>query len=166
MARTSITASSSNVTSDTGSTDITYIKGEQYQISVTIKYLTTLADTKVTATFKEANNVNLDGEKPTEEKEGAAAQYFNILADPANTGGDITLNSGEYTFPSNYSTNKFLLSPDETSANGWVPQPTPGDDGRVYGFWELKVKDSGSGDAQQVNIPLRGLFIVRYGVGG
>ena len=100
---------------------------------------------------------------------------------PAPTVGDTVATewvqyavTGEYriSLTGDFATNCFEIIWDDrisqqhtqgsTNIAAWSPAPEP--NRPVYGFFGLEVRDSGSGETQQIWKPLRGLIEVRYSV--
>jgi hypothetical protein len=142
MARSDITGKTLDLISDDGAVLFSIADGEQLHFSITLDWLTDLTGYTITAKVVEALNVPLDAAvAPTEEAVTPQITQLTIIDD------DVSDNEFK------------IVLPDDLAAS-WDVQPVPNDP--VYGFFALSVADTGTGDTQQVFVPLRGLIEVRY----
>jgi len=144
MARTKINSKSKDLISDNGSVLVSMVEGEQIHMGITLNWLTNLSDYTLTAKIVEADSSSLDYTKeelPTLEQSGGEVTTLTILdSDPTD--------------------NQFNIVLPEGLIDNWVTQPTP--EKPTYGWIGLEVRDSGTGSAQQVWKPMRGLVEVLY----
>lgn len=143
MPRTPIRAKTTDVITDDGSVIVSVCKGEQIHLTFTLQWLSDLTGYTITAKVAEGANEAGDLEVPPTEE------------DP-NTPAVTTLTIIDDTV----SDNTFKVVIPDDLCDTWAVQPTPDDP--VYGFFALQVADTGSGDAQQIFVPVRGLVEVRY----
>lgn len=143
MPRTPIRAKTTDVITDDGSVIVSVCKGEQIHLTFTLQWLSDLTGYTITAKVAEGANEAGDLEVPPTEE------------DP-NTPTVTTLTIIDDTV----SDNTFKVVIPDDLCDTWAVQPTPDDP--VYGFFALQVADTGSGDAQQIFVPVRGLVEVRY----
>lgn len=118
------------------------IQGEQLRLHITLGWLSTLSGYTVTAKVVEADMsvLNTSG-YPTKAYVGGIVDTLPII--------DEFVDDSEFdiVFP-------------QTLSTGYATQPTA--NSPVYGFVELEIADSGTGNAQQIYKPLRGLVQIRY----
>jgi hypothetical protein len=142
MARSDITGKTVDLISDDGAVLFSIAQGEQLHFSVTLDWLTDLTGYTITAKVVEALNVLGDG---------ASAPVLEAITPQITT---LTI------IDNTVSDNEFkIVLPDDLATN-WDVQPSPNDP--VYGYFALSVADTGTGDEQQIFVPLRGLIEVRY----
>lgn len=142
MARSDITGKTIDLISDDGSVLFSIAQGEQLHFSITLDWLTDLTGYTITAKVVEAFNVLGDGTNaPVLEAVTPQITALTII--------DDTVSDNEFK----------IVLPDDLAAN-WDVQPRPDDP--VYGYFALSVADTGTGDEQQIFVPLRGLIEVRY----
>ena len=140
MARSKITSSSKDIIKDNGAVLVSVIKGEQIHLELTLSWLTNLSGYTIVAKVQEGANDG-EGTIPTDIESGGVVTELPIL-NPETTDNIIT-----------------LVIPQDLS-DSWSTQPKP--DKPSYGFIELEVADTGTGDEQQIWKPFRGLVEVRY----
>jgi hypothetical protein len=140
MARSRITSASQDLISDNGAVLASIVDGEQIQLDVTLNWVTNLSGYQLKVTVIEALNTG-DGKIPT------AVQPSGVITQLPILDATITDNTFKIVFPEN------LIAT-------WTTQPSP--DKPVYGYIELEVKDTGTGNLQQIWKPLRGLVEVLY----
>jgi len=140
MARSRITSASQDLISDNGAVLASIVDGEQIQLDVTLKWLTSLVGYNLKVTVIEAKNTG-DGKIPTAVQPDGVIQQLPILDEV------VSDNTFKIVFP-------------EELISDWETQPTP--DKPVYGYIELEVRDTGEGNFQQIWKPFRGLVEVLY----
>ena len=140
MARSKITSASKDLIDDNGAVLISVIKGEQIQIELTLSWLTNLQGYTILAKVQEGQNNSL-GTVPTAIQPSGVVTTLPLL-NPLTTDNKIT-----------------LVIP-QTLGTGWAVAPTV--DKPVYGFIDLEVADTGTGNNQQIWKPFRGLVEIRY----
>lgn len=142
MPRTAIRAKSTDVITDDGSVLVSVVKGEQIHLTFTLGWLTDLTGYTVTAKVAEGANQTGDLEDaPLQEDATLTVTTLTILDD------DV-------------SDNVFRVVVPDDLVDAWDVQPTPDDP--VYGFFALSVADTGTGDNQQIFVPVRGMIEIRY----
>jgi hypothetical protein len=142
MPRSDITGKGIDLITDDGAVLASIAKGEQLRLSFTLSWVTDLTGYTISATVKEGNNVAGTGNTPpTEEAPSATTTALTII--------DATV-----------SDNAFQVVLPADLCNAWDVQPAPDDP--VYGFFALKVADTGASTAQQIFVPVRGLVEIRY----
>jgi hypothetical protein len=140
MARSRITSASKDLISDDGAVLASIVDGEQIKLEVTLNWLTNLSGYELKAVVIEAQNLG-DGKIPIQPMPSGIITQLPLID------AIVTDNTFNIVFPQE------LIS-------AWTVQPTP--DRPVYGYFELEVKDTGSGNQQQIWKPLRGLVEVLY----
>lgn len=142
MPRADIRGKDTDVITDDGAVLVSVAQGEQIHLTVTLEWVSDLTGYTLTAKCVEALNVDGDGELvPTEEATTPQVTTLTIIDDTVT----------DNTFK--------IVIPDDL-VDSWDVQPAPSDP--AYGYLALNVADTGSGDAQQIFTPLRGLIEVRY----
>jgi hypothetical protein len=141
MARSSITSTSKDIITDDGSVLVSVIKGEQVRLNITLGWITNLAGYTILCKVVEGNNDG-EGTKPT--LAATSSPQITTLATIDTTTTD----------------NIFDIVVPHDLCDNWDFQPLPGKP--VYGFIGLQVSDTGSGSAQQIFKPFRGLVEVLY----
>lgn len=142
MPRTAIRAKSTDTITDDGSVLVSVVKGEQIHLTFTLGWLTDLTGYTVTAKVAEGANQTGDLEDaPLQEDATLTVTALTILDD------DVSDNVFKVVIP-------------DDLVDAWDVQPTPDDP--VYGFFALSVADTGTGDNQQIFVPVRGMIEIRY----
>lgn len=142
MPRTAIRAKSTDIITDDGSVLVSVVKGEQIHLTFTLGWLTDLTGYTVTAKVAEGANQTGDLEDaPLQEDATLTVTALTILDD------DVSDNVFKVVIP-------------DDLVDAWDVQPTPDDP--VYGFFALSVADTGTGDNQQIFVPVRGMIEIRY----
>lgn len=142
MPRTAIRAKSTDVITDDGSVLVSVVQGEQIHLTFTLGWLTDLTGYTITAKVAEGANEAGDLEDaPLQEDATLTVTTLTILDD------DVSDNVFKVVIP-------------DDLVDAWDVPPTPDDP--VYGFFALSVADTGTGDNQQIFVPVRGLIEVRY----
>jgi hypothetical protein len=106
-----------------------------------VGWLTNLSGYTITAKVVEAANVQGSGSKPTDVQPSGAVITLPIIDDNATD-------------------NQFDIVIPQDISSTWVTTPEP--DQPIYGFIGLEIADTGTGNAQQIWKPMRGLLEVRY----
>mgnify|MGYP001151483839 CR=1 FL=1 len=141
MPRSKITSKSQDLITDDGSIIASIVHGEQTRINITASWITNLSGFTITAKVVEGDNVQDSGTIPTNAIDTPTVTTLPIIdSDPTDNVFDIVI-------------------PQDLIAN-WDTYPIP--DKPIYGFIDLEISDSGSGSAQQIWKPLRGVVEVRY----
>jgi hypothetical protein len=141
MPRSKITSGSKDLITDDGAVLVSVVEGEQTRLDMVVGWLTNLSGYTITAKVVEGNNVQGSGNKPTDPQPSGAVITLPIIDD------DATDNQFDIVIPS-------------TIIDTWATTPEP--DQPIYGFIGLEIADTGTGNAQQVWKPMRGLLEVRY----
>lgn len=142
MARADIRGKDKDVITDDGSVLVSVAKGEQIHLTFTLDWLSDLTGYTITAKVVEALNIAGDDEvPPLSEAETPQITTLPIIDDTV-------------------SDNTFKVVVTDDLCDSWDVQPSPDDP--VYGYFALSIADTGSGDAQQIFVPVRGLIEVRY----
>jgi len=141
MPRSKITSGSKDLITDDGAVLVSVVEGEQTRLDMVVGWLTNLSGYTITAKVVEGNNVQGSGNKPTDPQPAGAVITLPIIDD------DATDNQFDIVIPS-------------TIIDTWATTPEP--DQPIYGFIGLEIADTGTGNAQQVWKPMRGLLEVRY----
>jgi len=141
MPRSKITSGSKDLITDDGAVLVSVVEGEQTRLDMVVGWLTNLSGYTITAKVVEGNNVQGSGNKPTDPQPAGAVITLPIIDD------DATDNQFDIVIPS-------------TIIDTWSTTPEP--DQPIYGFIGLEIADTGTGNAQQVWKPMRGLLEVRY----
>jgi len=141
MPRSKITSRSKDIISDDGSVLVSLIKGEQTRLEVTLNWLTNLAGYTILAKIVEGDNVQGSGTLPTTAASSPTVTTLTIL-------------------DSTPTDNVFEIVLPQTLIDNWDTYPVP--DKPVYGFIDVEVADTASGNNQQIWKPLRGVVEVRY----
>jgi len=139
MARTRINSKSKDLISDNGSVLLSVVEGEQIHVGITLGWLTNLSDYTLTAKVVEADMAS--GNPPITEKSGGVVTTLPII--------DTTTTDNQFN----------IVIPEDLIDN-WTSQPTP--ESPVYGWIGLEVRNSGTGNNQQIWKPMRGLVEVLY----
>jgi len=141
MPRSKITSKSQDLITDDGSIIASIVHGEQTRINITASWITNLSGFTITAKVVEGDNVQDSGTIPTNAIDTPTVTTLPIIdSDPTDNVFDIVI-------------------PQDLIAN-WDTYPIP--DKPIYGFIDLEISDLGSGSAQQIWKPLRGVVEVRY----
>lgn len=143
MPRSPIRAKTTDVITDDGSVLVSVAQGEQIHLTFTLGWLTDLTGYTLTAKVVEGANQAGDLEEVPFQEESSTKVVTTLPI--------IDADESDNTF-------KVVITDD--FADAWDVQPTPDDP--VYGFFALSVADTGSGDNQQIFVPVRGLIEVRY----
>ena len=141
MPRSKITSRSKDIISDDGSVLVSLIKGEQTRLEVTLNWLTNLAGYTILAKIVEGDNVQGSGTLPTTAASSPTVTTLTIL-------------------DSTPTDNVFEIVLPQSLIDNWDTYPVP--DKPVYGFIDVEVADTASGNNQQIWKPLRGVVEVRY----
>jgi hypothetical protein len=142
MARSKINSASKDIIGDNGAVLVSVVKGEQIHMGMTLNWLTSLSGYTVTAKVVEADMTGVNaGEYPTVKKSGGQVTTLTLI--------DATVTD-----------NTFKIVIPEDLIDLWDTQPTP--QSPSYGWIGVEVRDSGSGSAQQIWKPFRGLVEVLY----
>ena len=142
MPRTAIRAKSTDVITDDGSVLVSVVKGEQIHLTFTLGWLSDLTGYTITAKVAEGANEAGDLEDPPLQEDATlTVTTLTILDD------DVSDNVFKVVIP-------------DDLVDAWDVQPTPDDP--VYGFFALSVADTGTGDNQQIFVPVRGMIEIRY----
>jgi hypothetical protein len=141
MARSNITSTSKDLITDDGSVLVSVVKGEQVRLNIVLGWITSLAGYTLTCKVVEAKN---DGTGSIPTVPSPSSPQVTTLAIIDTTTTD----------------NIFDIVVPHTLCDAWDIQPSPNKP--VYGFIGLEVADTGSGSAQQIYKPFRGLVEVRY----
>ena len=143
MARSRINSRSKDLIKDNGAVLVSIVEGEQVQLDITLGWLTNLTGYTITAKVVEADMAgSLDGDGyPVDLQAGGVITTLPILD------ADVTDNTFKIVIP-------------EDLIDSWTTQPSP--TSPAYGWVGLEVRDTGTGDSQQVWKPFRGLVEVVY----
>ena len=141
MPRSKITSGSKDLITDDGAVLVSVVEGEQTRLDMVVGWLTNLSGYTITAKVVEGNNVQGSGNKPTDPQPAGAVITLPIIDDDA-------------------ADNQFDIVIPSTIIDTWTTTPEP--DQPIYGFIGLEIADTGTGNAQQVWKPMRGLLEVRY----
>lgn len=141
MPRTNITSKSTDLLTDDGSIIASVVKGEQIRIALTAAWLTNLTGYTILAKVVEGDNVQDSGAVPATARVTPVVTTLPII--------DTTV-----------SDNQFEIVIPATLCNTWNTFPSP--DKPIYGFIDVEIADTGSGNLQQIWKPLRGIVEVRY----
>lgn len=140
MARSNITNTTSDLVSDDGAVCIPVAHGEQLHFEVTCGWLSDMTGYSIECKVVEGLNDG-EGTKPTSVAVTPVTTTIAII--------DTVTNDNKF---------KFVIPANLVAA--WDVQPKP--DKPVFGFIDIEVRDPGSGSAQQIWKPLRGLIEVGY----
>jgi hypothetical protein len=141
MARSKITSSSKDLITDDGSILVSLVHGEQTRISLTIGWITNLTGYSIICKVVEGDNVQDSGLIPSTASDTPVITTLPLIdVDPTDNAFDIVI--------------------PETLIDTW--NTTPAIDKPIYGFIGLEIRDTGTGNEQQVWKPMRGLIQVRY----
>jgi hypothetical protein len=141
MPRSKITSGSKDLITDDGAVLVSVVEGEQTRLDMVVGWLTNLSGYTITAKVVEGNNVQGSGNKPDE---------------PQISGAVITLP----IIDSDATDNQFDIVIPQDIISTWATTPEP--DKPIYGFIGLEIADTGTGNAQQIWKPMRGLLEVCY----
>jgi len=141
MPRSKITSGSKDLITDDGAVLVSVVEGEQTRLDMVVGWLTNLSGYTITAKVVEGNNVQGSGNKPTDPQPLGAVITLPIIDD------DATDNQFDIVIPQDISST-------------WATTPEP--DQPIYGFIGVEIADTGTGNAQQIWKPMRGLLEVRY----
>jgi hypothetical protein len=141
MARSKITSRSIDLITDDGSIIASVVHGEQTRINITASWLTNLSGYTITAKVAEGDNIQDSGIIPSTARDAPVITTLPIL--------DTTLTD-----------NIFDIVIPQDLINTWDTYPSP--DKPIYGFIDLEIADTGTGDNQQIWKPLRGVVEIRY----
>lgn len=143
MGRDRINSRARTLITDDGAVFVSIIQGEQIHLEFTLDWVTSLEGYTILSKVIEAdmagslNAANL----PVDVKAGGQVVDLTII-DTVTTD------------------NSFILVIPQTLTTGWAAQPEP--EVPVFGWIDLEVADTGTGAAQQVWKPFRGLIEVRF----
>jgi len=143
MARSRINSRSKDLIKDNGSVLLSVVEGEQIHMDITLNWITNLAGYTLTAKIVEADmegELDEDG-YPKDVKAGGVVTTLNIL-------------------DSTPTDNTFKIVIPEDLVDSWTTQPSPMTPS--YGWIGLEVRDGGTGSAQQIWKPFRGLVEVLF----
>jgi len=141
MPRSKITSKSQDLITDDGSIIASVIHGEQTRINVTASWITNLSGFTIQAKVVEGDNEQDSGLIPETARDTPVITTLPILdSDPTDNTFDIVI--------------------PQDLINTWDSFPAP--DKPIYGFIDLEIADTGTGNNQQIWKPLRGLVEVRY----
>ena len=143
MPRSPIREKTTDVITDDGAVLVSVAKGEQIHLTFTLGWVTDLTGYTITAKVAEGANQAGDLEVPPFQEDSGSLVVTTLPI--------IDATVSDNTFK--------VVIPDDL-CDTWDVQPTPDDP--VYGFFALSVADTGTGDAQQIFVPVRGLVEVRY----
>ena len=141
MPRSKITSKSTDLITDDGSVIASVVKGEQLRISLTAAWLTNLTGYTILAKVVEGDNIQDSGVIP------ATARVTPVVTTLPIIDSTVTDNQFDLVIPA-------------TLCNTWNTFPAP--DKPIYGFIDVEIADTGSGNLQQIWKPLRGLVEIRY----
>jgi len=141
MPRSKITSKSQDLITDDGSIIASIVHGEQTRINITASWLTNLSGYTITAKVVEGDNVQDSGAIPSTARDTPVVTSLPILD----------------TTPTD---NIFDIVIPQDLINTWDTFPAP--DKPIYGFIDLEIADTGTGNNQQIWKPMRGLIEVRY----
>jgi hypothetical protein len=141
MPRSKITSKSQDLITDDGSIIASIVHGEQTRINITASWLTNLSGYTITAKVVEGDNIQDSGVIPSTARETPVVTTLPILD----------------TTPTD---NIFDIVIPQDLINTWDTFPAP--DKPIYGFIDLEIADTGTGNNQQIWKPMRGLIEVRY----
>lgn len=142
MPRANIRGKDKDVLTDDGAVLFSIAQGEQIHIPFTFDWISDFTGYTITAKVVEGNNVAGDADvAPSDEEATPVITTLTIIDDTV----------ADNTFK--------VVLPDDL-ADTWAVGPTPDDP--AYGFFSLQIADTGSGDAQQIFVPVRGMVEVRY----
>lgn len=142
MTRGLIRASDTTVVTDNGSLIISVVDGEQLHFGITLKWLTDLSTYTLEAKAVEGRN--------------EAGDARSIPMSEADTPQIVTLPIVDDTPTDNMFD---LVIPKDIAANFDV-DPTPDDP--VYAYFAISVADGGTGTAQKIWVPVRGVIEIVY----
>jgi len=141
MPRSNITSKSTDLLTDDGSIIASVVKGEQVRIALTAAWLTNLSGYTILAKVVEGDNAQDSGLIPATARSSPVVTTLPIIDTTA------TDNQFEIVIPA-------------TLCDNWNAFPAP--DKPVYGFIDVEIADTGSGNLQQIWKPLRGVVEIRY----
>jgi hypothetical protein len=145
MARSRINSKSKDLIKDNGSVLVSVVEGEQIHMGVTLGWLTSLAGYTITAKIVEADSSSIIHTDPTSlpiaKQAGGQVRTLPIIDVDAT---DNTFN---------------IVIPEDLVAL-YVTQPSP--EKPAYGWIGVEVADTGTGNAQQIWKPMRGLVEILY----
>ena len=141
MPRSAITSQSKDIIDDDGAVLVSLIEGEQTRLDIVASWLTNLSGYTITAKIVEGDNVQGSGAIPTTAASSPVVTTLTIL--------DSTPTDNQFD----------IVIPQDISST-WATTPEP--DQPIYGFIGLEIADTGTGNAQQIWKPMRGLLEVRY----
>jgi hypothetical protein len=144
MARSRINSKSKDLISDNGSVLLSVIDGEQIHMDITVGWITNLSGYYIAAKIVEANSSSLNHtnkELPTQVQTSGQVTTLAIID------SDATDNTFKIVIPENLSAS-------------YTTQPQP--EAPAYGYLGLELRDTGTGSAQQIWKPMRGLVEILY----
>ena len=143
MGRDRINSRARSLVTDDGAVFVSIIQGEQIHLRITLDWLTNLTGYTMLSKVVEADMAG-------------SLNAANLPVD-VKTGGQVV----DLTIIDTVTTdNSFVLVIPQTLITDWAAQPEP--EVPVYGWLDLEVADTGTGAAQQVWKPFRGLVEVRF----
>ena len=143
MGRDRINSRARTLVTDDGAVFVSIIQGEQIHLGITLDWLTNLTGYTMLSKVVEADMAG-------------SLNAANLPVD-VKTGGQVV----DLTIIDTVTTdNSFVLVIPQTLITDWAAQPEP--EAPVYGWLDLEVADTGTGAAQQVWKPFRGLVEVRF----
>ena len=145
MARSRINSKSKDLIKDNGSVLVSVVEGEQIHMGITLGWLTNLSGYTITAKIVEADSSSINHTDPTS------------LPTAKQSGGQVT------TLPiidADVTDNTFNIVIPEDLVSLYVTQPAP--NAPAYGWIGVEVADTGTGNAQQIWKPMRGLVEILY----
>ena len=186
MARSAITAISSDLQTDAGSVLWSFIQGEQLEFPITLSFLSAVNSYTYEAVVVEADNINGDNSVPSSIKVGGHATQLNVRIPPyigtwVNSilyyREDVVLYNGVYYKAATavnlaeaapdtnakwavYVPNKVYIQFPLSLSIDWVVQPTV--TSSVYGFFELRVTEPDGGIYTRTWKPVRGIVDIKF----
>lgn len=142
MTRGLIRSRDTSVVTDNGSLVISVVEGEQLHFDFTLEWLTDLSSYTIEAKVVESLNEDGDGR--------------DVPMDEADTPQIVTLPILDSTPSDNIFT---LVIPSDLTASWDVP---PAPDDPAYAYFAISVADGGTGTAQKIFVPVRGVIEVMY----
>lgn len=137
-----ITKPTITVNTDNGTIKMSVPQGDQFTIPLTFRWVTNLVDFTITAKCVEADNIPGQGQIiPELEASSAVITTLPVLIP-------------------NPATNRANLVIPKTLSLDWGVGPAPADP--VYGFFSVEIADAGTGNAQTILTPPRGVIEIFY----
>ena len=142
VGRANIRGKDKDVITDDGAVIISIAQGEQRHIQVQPAWITSLTGYTISAQAVEAANASGDTiTVPLAEADNPTITPLVIIDDDP-------------------SDNLFKVVLPASLADNYAVQPTPDDP--VYAFFAYSLADTGSGNGQQIFVPVRGVIEIRY----